>query len=84
MSKKKPKRKNKRLKEKLLKEKRERKYAERDATLWCDVVLEQDDALDTKDIIIADLTAEIEKLKAPTISVSWNGEPYEIVTANDG
>ena len=53
----------KKLKRQLQEEKRQRKYAERDATMWCDVVLEQEDAMDTKDWLIADLTNETEQLQ---------------------
>lgn len=81
-SKKRLKRRNKRLKKELQEEKRQRKYAERDAVLWCDVVLDQDDAMDTKDIMIADLEAEIEKLKAPKVQMWLNDEPLEVVSSD--
>lgn len=55
---KKLKRKAKRLQKKLWEEKRQRKYAERDAKMWCEVVLEQEDDLQRKDIMIADLGQE--------------------------
>ena len=48
----------KKLKKLLQEEKRQRRYAERDAKMWCDVVLEQEDDLQRKDIIIADLEQE--------------------------
>ena len=48
----------KQLKKQLQEEKRQRKYAERDAKMWCDVVLEQEDDLQRKDIIIADMGQE--------------------------
>ena len=76
-SKKKLKRKNKRLEKELQEEKRQRKYAERDAKMWCDIVLEQDNALETKDIVMADYMAEIEELKAPKIQAWLNGDPVE-------
>jgi len=48
----------KKLQKQLQEEKRQRKYAERDATMWCDVVLEQEDDLDRKDVMIAVLGQE--------------------------
>jgi len=62
-SKKKLKRKVKRLQEVLCEEKRQRKYAERDAKMWCEVVLEQEDDLQRKDVMVADLEVESRQSK---------------------
>ncbi|KKM84805.1 hypothetical protein LCGC14_1295460 [marine sediment metagenome] len=51
------------LKQQLQEEKRQRKYAERDAKMWCDVVLEQEDDLQCKDVIIAGYMRDVRKLK---------------------
>lgn len=71
---KKLKREIKRLKKALRDEKRQRKYAERDATMWCDILLDEEDASQLKDLMIADLGAEIEKLKASKITMYLGDE----------
>jgi len=69
-SKKKLKRKNKKLQYKLWEEKRQRAYTERDVKMWCEVILEQEEDLQRKDVMIAALSKENEKLKAPKMWIN--------------
>jgi hypothetical protein len=71
----------KKLKRKLKQARRETKYAERDAKMWIDIVIKQEDALDTKDVLIADLEVKYARLKErlkelekPNVSIWHNGE----------